>query len=226
MPAGARAAGSLGGVGRGPWGLWQSRCPAPWGSPEQPTCTPGSPVRPRQVTRGTQMPLLNPPRHSLFRRASQARRAAGTVKLLGKMPMWPSQWPSSHAWSTVGVGSLLRLCADPGRAPPGPGSAGSTFTQDIHGVSWLQGQILGPLGRIDVLGHHLVEDRPAAHSLWQDEGWRVSSAPGEGPAAPAPTLLTRHCSCRPPGPAASRQALCSASSPERGTQRPSSLGSW
>lgn len=184
MPARARGARASWGLGCGPWGLRQSRCPAPWGSPERSTRSPGSPVRLRQVAHGRQMPLLNPPRHSLLRRAAQARRAAGTVKLLGKMPVRPSQWPSSQAWSTAGVGSLLHLRADPGRAPPSPGSAGATFAQDIHSVSWLQGQILGPLGRVDMLGHHLVEDRPAAHSLWQGEGWRVSSAPGEGPAAP------------------------------------------
>ena len=84
---------------------------------------------------------------------------------LGEDAVRPSQWPSSQAWSTAGVGSLLRLRADPGRAPPSPGSAGATFAQDVHSVSWLQGQIL-------------------AHSLWQGEGWRVSSALGEGPAAP------------------------------------------
>lgn len=179
----------------------------------------------RQVTRGRQRPLLNPPRPGLLHRAPQACRAAGPAKLLGKMPTRPSQWPSSHAWSTVGISMSLRLCADPPSGTPGPGSAGSTFAQDVHGVSWLQGQILGPLGGVDVLGHHLVEGRPAAHSLRQGEDWRVSSAPGEGQAAPAPTLLTRHCSCRPPGPAASRQALRSASSPDRGIQRPSLLGS-
>lgn len=42
-----------------------------------------------------------------------------------------------------------------------------TFTQDVHGVPRLQVQVLRPLGTVAMLGHRLVEDRPAAYSLWQ-----------------------------------------------------------
>lgn len=117
------------------------------------------------------------------------------------------------------------------RSPSCPSSP-LTFTQDVHDVPPLQGQVLGPPGRVAVLGHHLAEGRSATCSLRREgglQGWR------RAPGSPVPHTeththailrLTWHWSCRTPGlAAASRQALCSASSPERGTQRPLLLGS-
>lgn len=115
------------------------------------------------------------------------------------------------------------------------GAACLTFAQDIHGVPRLQVQVLRPLGRVAVPGHHLVEDRPATRCLWRREHCRAGWAPrgSRGPCrrdaltlAPAVPSLTQHCRRSPVGPGAvSRQALCNASSSGRGTQRPSP-GSW
>lgn len=91
--------------------------------------------------------------------------------------------------------------------PSGP----LTFTQDIHDVPPLQGQVLGPPGRVVVLGHHLVEGRSAACSLWweggaagwagREKGPRVPRAPhGDPHPCPAET----HPALEPQGPGAGR----------------------
>lgn len=103
-----------------------------------------------------------------------------------------------------------------------------TFTQDVHGVPRLQVQVLGSLGRVAMLGHHLVEDGPAACSLWQRGRCRASGHQRvwDSVTRPPPPMavprLTRHRSRSPLGPEAeARQALCRAASSGSGTQRPS-----
>lgn len=63
------------------------------------------------------------------------------------------------------------------------------FTQDVHDVPPLQGQVLGPPGTVAVLGHHLVEGSSAACSLWPALKLQNPSAGRRVPPGPLQCLL-------------------------------------
>lgn len=134
--------------------------------------------------------------------------------------MWPLQWPSSQAWSTARVRCESRPCTDPGaRGPEGDGRALlPTLTQHVHDVPRLQAQVRGSLGGVAVLGHHLVEDRPAARCLRWRGHCRDAGTRGSG-AAPSSSLPTRP-SLAQPSPASPGTAAAALQGPRPPPARP------
>lgn len=91
------------------------------------------------------------------------------------------------------VCSRKPVCRGPQQVAEGAARC-PTFTQDVHDVPRLQVQVLRPLGRVAVPGHHLVEDGPATRTL-QQRGRCGPAGHQPGPGAP------RTASPPPHGPA-------------------------